>query len=106
MDKEIQMNSTGMSEACGGIDVSKDRLDVGIWPSKEKFSDSNDRKGRERLAQRLSTMKLRLVVLESTGGLEVPMALELQEHNVPYRVVNPRQVRDFAKATGKLAKTD
>lgn len=90
----------------GGIDVSKDRLDVGLWPSGEAFSDSNDPAGRSRLAIRIAERKPRLVVLESTGGMEVPMALELGEHEVPYRIVNPRQVRDFARSLGKLAKTD
>ena len=92
--------------AHGGIDVSKERLDVGLWPSGETFSDNNDAEGRDKLAQRLAEAKPRLVVLESTGRLEVPMALELGEHGVPYRIVNPRQVRDFARAMGKLAKTD
>jgi transposase len=90
----------------GGIDVSKERLDVGLWPSGETFSDSNDAGGRNRLAKRLAEVNPRLVVLESTGGMEVPMALELGEHGVPYRIVNPRQVRDFARSLGKLAKTD
>jgi transposase len=103
---------TAMSEIAqgalmfGGIDVSKDRLDVGLWPSGEAFSDSNDAAGRSRLAIRIAERKPRLVVLESTGGMEVPMALELGEHEVPYRIVNPRQVRDFARSLGKLAKTD
>jgi len=105
MDKESAM-STGTGTQCGGIDVSKDRLDVGIWPSGETFSDSNDAAGRKRLAQRLVKLNLRIVVLESTGRLEVPMALELQELGIPCRIVNPRQVRDFARATGRLAKTD
>jgi len=89
-----------------GIDVSQARLDVGVWPTGETFSVANDRAGQIALAARLSGMMPRLVVLESTGKLEVPMALELGEHRVPYRIVNPRQVRDFAKAKGILAKTD
>jgi transposase len=107
MDKEIEMNiGTGTSAVCVGIDVSKERLDVGIWPSRETFAESNDVGGHKRLAQRLTGLKPRLVVLESTGRLEVPMALELDEQKVPYRIVNPRQVRDFARAKGILAKTD
>jgi transposase len=104
---EIAMSET--TQGAGvfvGIDVSKEQLDVGLWPSGEKFSDSNDAEGRRRLAQRIAERKPRLVVLESTGGMEVPMALELGEHGVPYRIVNPRQVRDFARAIGKLAKSD
>lgn len=89
-----------------GIDVCKDRLDVGFWPSGKTFSEPNDAKGIARLVKRLSKRNPSLVVLESTGKLEVPVALELGEAGVPYRIVNPRQVRDFAKALGLLAKTD
>ena len=89
-----------------GIDVSSDRLDVGLWPSEETFSDSNDTEGIARLGERLAELNPQLVVMESTGRLEVPMALALQERGVPYRIVNPRQVRDFARAMGQLAKTD
>lgn len=89
-----------------GIDVSKESLEVGVWPSAETFSDRNDAAGRGRLARRIAQANAKLVVLESTGGMEVPMALELGEHGVPYRIVNPRQVRDFARSLGKLAKTD
>lgn len=89
-----------------GIDVCKDRLDVGFWPSGKTFSEPNDAKGIARLVKRLSKREPSLVVLESTGRLEVPVALELGEAGVPYRIVNPRQVRDFAKALGQLAKTD
>ncbi len=89
-----------------GIDVCKDRLDVGFWPSEKTFSEPNDTKGIARLVKRLAKRQPSLVVLESTGRLEVPVALELGEAGVPYRIVNPRQVRDFAKALGQLAKTD
>ena len=101
------MSGTGMSAGTfAGIDVSKERLDVGLWPSGETFHESNDLAGRERLARRLAELKPVLVVLESTGRLEVPIALELGERGVPYRIVNPRQVREFARAMGTLAKTD
>jgi|SRR5579863_333385 transposase len=100
------MKSTGTSAVVVGIDVSMERLDLGVWPSQETFSASNDSQGRAQLAKRLAELKPRIVVMESTGGMEVPMALELGELGVPYRIVNPRQVRDFAKAKGILAKTD
>jgi transposase len=101
------MSGQGMVGAVDvGIDVSQERLDVGVWPGGQTFSESNDQAGIERLAKRLAGMKPRLVVLESTGGMEVPMALELGEQGVPYRIVNPRQVRDFARGLGILAKTD
>lgn len=89
-----------------GVDVCKERLDVGFWPSKEASSEANDGKGIARLVKQLSRCKPRLVVLESTGRLQVPLALALGEAGVPYRIVNPRHVRDFAKALGQLAKTD
>ena len=107
MHTEVEMNATGTSVAVfAGIDVSKHRLDVGLWPSGETFSESNDAPGRERLAGRLAALRPALVVLESTGRLEVAIALELGEHGVAYRIVNPRQVREFARAMGTLAKTD
>ena len=89
-----------------GIDVSQDRLDVGLWPSGEVFSDGNDSEGRVRVAECLSMLKPDLVVLESTGRLGVPIAVELGEQGVAYRIVNPRQVREFARSMGPLAKTD
>jgi len=101
------MSETGSVEAMFvGIDVSQERLDVGQWPSGETSQETNDRQGIERLAKRLAALRPRLVVLESTGRLEVPMALELGEQGVPYAVVNPRQVREFARSMGRLAKTD
>ena len=101
------MSGTRMSQdVFVGIDVCKDRLDVGLWPTEETYSESNDPKGVARLAKRLARTKPCLVVLESTGRLGLPIALKLGELDVPYRIVNPRQVRDFARAMGKLAKTD
>ena len=101
------MTSTGTSaQVYVGIDVSSERLDVGWWPLGETCQETNDREGIERLAKRLAEVHPRLVVLESTGRLEVPLALELGEQAVPYRIVNPRQVREFARAMGRLAKTD
>lgn len=89
-----------------GVDVSQARLDVGLWPSQEVFSDSNEAKGIKRLAKRIAECKPKLVIMESTGRLHMALALELGELGVPYRIVNPRQVRDFAKSLGLLAKTD
>lgn len=101
------MSGTRMSQdVFVGIDVCKDRLDVGLWPAEEAYSESNDAKSVTRLAKRLAQARPCLVVLESTGRLGLPMALELGKQRVPYRIVNPRQVRDFARAMGKLAKTD
>ncbi len=89
-----------------GIDVSKHRLDVHVRPSGDTWSVDNDAKGHARLAERLVALSPRLVVLEATGGYHATVAAELASAKLAVAVVNPRQVRDFAKATGTLAKTD
>lgn len=89
-----------------GIDVSKARLDVGFSPSSKKLSFANSDRGAANLASHLRKTKPELVVVEATGGLEMKVAASLAASNLPVAVVNPRQVRDFAKACGKLAKTD
>jgi transposase len=89
-----------------GIDVSKDRLDVHIRPSGEAFTVTRDSEGIDELAKRLSAAAPTLVVLEATGGLEAVVVAGLAAAGLPVVVVNPRQIRDFARATGRLAKTD
>jgi len=87
-----------------GIDVSKAALDVYVIPTAEIWKASNDEAGINALTQRLKAANL--VVLEATGGFEIPLTAALAQARIPVAVVNPRQVRDFAKALGKLAKTD
>lgn len=89
-----------------GIDVSQDRLDVHVRPSGEGWQVPNTPQGRTTLARKLAGLGPQLVVLEATGGVEKPVARALSQAGVQVAVVNPRQVRDFAKALGKLAKTD
>lgn len=89
-----------------GIDVSKARLDVAVRPSGEAFSVSNDEAGIGRLLARLVELEPELVVLEATGRLEAVVVGALARASIPLAVVNPRQVRDFARSTGRLAKTD
>ena len=89
-----------------GIDVSKEQLDVTMRPSGESESVSNDQEGIEALVKRLREIGPSLIVLEATGGLERGVTRGLTSAELPVVVVNPRQVRDFAKATGQLAKTD
>jgi transposase len=89
-----------------GIDVSKARLDVAMCPLAEKLSVSNDEVGVQALVKRLSEIQPALIVLEATGGLERSVSGALGSAQLPVVVVNPRQVRDFAKAIGQLAKTD
>lgn len=89
-----------------GIDVSKQFLDVASQHRSEVVRLRNTRGGFKELLRLLKPHKVELVVLEATGGLEMPVVAFLADANVPVAVVNPRQVRDFAKALGKLAKTD
>jgi transposase len=89
-----------------GIDVSKAQLDVALLPSAECWREPNDEAGIARLTQRLHDFSPALIVLEATGGLERPLTAALVQAQLPVAVVNPRQVRDFARATGQLAKTD
>ena len=89
-----------------GIDVSKDRLDVHLRPTGQAFCVSRDAKGLDDLISRLSDRPVALVVLEATGGFETTVAAALAGAGLPLCVVNPRQIRDFARAMGRLAKTD
>lgn len=89
-----------------GIDVSKERLDTALRPSGERWATPNEARGISTLCRRLQPLAPTLIVLEATGGLELPVVGALAAAGLPVVVVNPRQVRDFAKATGQLAKTD
>jgi len=89
-----------------GIDVSKDQLDVAMAPQGDTYSVANDEGGIEQLVGQVTALSPTLVVLEATGGLEYPAAAALAAEGVAVRVINPRQSREFAKATGRLAKTD
>ena len=89
-----------------GIDVSKDRLDVHLRPSGQAFAIARDSKGLEQLVSDLRGLAPALIVLEATGGFELTIAAALAGAGLPLAVVNPRQIRDFARATGRLAKTD
>lgn len=94
-----------MSELYVGIDVSQDRLDVAMSDGRQ-FPVSNDETGHRQLREQLSPHPPRLIVMEATGGLERAAAAELAGAGLALRIVNARQVRDFAKASGRLAKTD
>jgi transposase len=95
-----------MSESFVGIDVASSHLDIAVRPSVEQWRVPNDDAGIPALVERLNKMAPSLIVLEATGGLEVPVVAALGMAGLPVAVLNPRQVRDFAKATGQLAKTD
>ena len=89
-----------------GIDVSKDRLDVYVRPSGQVFAIARDGQALAQLVADLLTLAPALIVLEATGGFETTVAAALASAGLPLAVVNPRQIRDFARATGRLAKTD
>ena len=89
-----------------GIDVSKEHLDIAVYPTKSLWSETNDEAGHRRLAERLSGLQPQRIVVEATGGFQTALVATLAAAGLPVVVVNPRQVRDFAKAVGTLAKTD
>lgn len=89
-----------------GIDVSKDWLDVAVRPSGDCWRSGYDDSGTAALVRKLSDLKPAIVVLEASGGYEIPLLAALATASIPAAAVNPRQVRDFARALGKLAKTD
>ena len=94
------------SSVYAGIDVSKDQLDVAVTGEADGWSAANTESGIRGLVDRLVERAPTLIVLEAPGGFEVPAAAGLAAAGLPVTIVNPRQVRDFAKATGQLAKTD
>ena len=89
-----------------GIDVAKEMLDVALRPTGERWRVEHDAAGLEQLVARLQALAPARVVLEATGGLELELVGALAAAALPVVVVNPRQTRDFARATGTLAKTD
>jgi len=89
-----------------GIDVAKAQLDIAVRPSAEQWVSPHDEEGITALVARLQALRPTLVVLEATGGREAALAAALATAGLAVAVVNPRQVRDFARAVGQLAKTD
>jgi transposase len=89
-----------------GIDVSKDRLDVEVRPSGEAFAIGRKAVGLEQLIARMRELSPHVIALEATGGFETVVAAALGAAGLPVAVVNPAQVRAFAKAIGQRAKTD
>ena len=87
-----------------GVDVSKQWLDVGVWPKATTFRVSNDATGVDELLGRLRQQSPAAVVLEASGGLESLVASELHTAGLLVAVVNPRQVREFARSLGTLGK--
>jgi transposase len=98
------MEQPATSPSFVGIDVSKDRLDVHVRPSGQTSAVARDGKGLEQLTSELRDLAPALIVLEATGGFEITVAAALASAGLPLAVVNPRQIRDFARATGRPAK--
>jgi transposase len=98
--------SEKLQESFVGIDVSKNTLDLRIEPAGESLHVTYDDAGIAEICQRMKPLLPTLIVMEATGGLETRLASELAALGLPVAVINPRQARDFAKATGQLAKTD
>lgn len=89
-----------------GIDVCQKYLDVYVRPVAKLFQVTNDEIGINSLVQTLSNIQPELIVLEATGGMEIDVTIKLTQAGLAVAAINPRQARDFAKATGQLAKTD
>ncbi|MBW4444155.1 MAG: IS110 family transposase [Plectolyngbya sp. WJT66-NPBG17] len=89
-----------------GIDVSKATLDVHLRPLGKQIQVANQELGIATLVTQLQSFEIQQVIVESTGGLELGVAQALQDAGIAISIINPRQGRDFAKASGKLAKTD
>jgi transposase len=89
-----------------GIDVSSEKLDVCVLPEKRTWTVRNDAEGHTMLVEEFKSRGVSLIVMEATGGYEVPIVAELAAAALPVVVINPRQARDFAKALGLTAKTD
>lgn len=100
------MKENDIPPVVAGIDVSKDQLEVHLWPSGQNFALANTPSGAIELVERLHPHEVTLVVIEATGRYERRAALALMDAGYEVAVVNPRQPRDFAKSTGQLAKTD
>ncbi len=95
-----------MAELYVGIDVAKTHLDVAVRPTGERWRVTNDEGGIEAIVSRLGAVEPALIVLEATGGYGRTLIASLATASLPVAVVNPRQVRDFARSIGKLARTD
>lgn len=104
---EVQTQPDGRDSVCFvGIDVAKAWLDVAVRPSGAQWRSTNTEADLLALVERVKTLRPQVIVLEATGGYERAAVAALAAAHLPVVVVNPRQVRDFARATGRLAKTD
>jgi len=103
-DLESQYKEVRMSFV--GIDVSKLQLDLAVRPVNKRWSVANTEGDITKVIETLNELSPQVIVVEATGGMEMPLVAALSQASLPVVVVNPRQVRDFAKAVGRIAKTD
>jgi transposase len=89
-----------------GIDISKHTLDIATWQSETCYHFANDRQGIRQAVRAIQGQDPALVVMEASGGLEMPLAAQLEAAVLPVVIANPTRIRAFARSTGKLAKTD
>ncbi len=89
-----------------GIDISKTQMDVAIWDNEETWEFSNEAKGWQEMVEKSKELNPSLIVVEASGGIEQPIVAELYLEKLPVAIVNPTRVRNFARSTGQLAKTD
>lgn len=95
-----------MTERMVGVDVSKEKLDVAVRPDGERWQTANSEEAFPELVARLEALEPALIVIEATGGLERAVVAAMVAADLPVAMINPRQAREFARATGRLAKTD
>ncbi len=95
-----------MTERMIGVDVSKDKLDVAVRPDGERWQTANSEEAFPELIARLKALEPELIIIEATGGLERAVVAAMAAADLPVAMINPRQAREFARATGRLAKTD
>lgn len=100
------MTDSNVPTLAAGIDVSKTRLDIAFSDDRPAFNAANEPDDHARIVQTLKESSVSRIVIEATGGYERSLVAQLAAAGLPVVVVNPRQVRDFARATGRLAKTD
>lgn len=105
-ERELHMSKEIIPQVFIGIDISKDHLDLCLMPGDQCLTFANDANGLDQLTERLSAEVSPVIVMEATGGYDVPIAAALLSKGLPAAIVNPKRVRDFARAMGRLAKTD
>lgn len=104
--RELENTHEGVQMSFVGIDVSKSQLDIVVRPANKRWSAANTDPDIAGVVETLKGFAPQVIVIEATGGMEMPLVAALSQVRLPVVVVNPRQVRDFARAVGRMAKTD